>query len=356
MKRILVFFLSFSACTAWADQITLKNGDRVTGAIVKKDGGNLTIKTDLMGVVTVAWDQVTDIKTAEALNVVLTGSAPAAPPVKATIASNNGQITLTGAGAPQTVAPTAISAIRDGAEEASYERLLHPGLLELWKGSATLGLAGTAGNSVTSTFNFGINAARVTNHDSASVYFNAVKASSTVNGVSSDTAQAVLGGWKYARDIGPRIAIATFNDYGYDKFQNLNLRFVLGGGLNYRAWKGKKGSFTVPLGIDYDHDKFGAIAPSTVGLSRASGEFFWGDDFAYAVTGTTSLTESFRMFNNLSIGGAYRANFDAAANVKLHKWLVWTLGFSERYLSDPSAGRKPNDVLYTTGIGATFGH
>jgi len=66
MKRILVFFLSLSACTAWADQITLKNGDRVTGAIVKKDGGNLTIKTDLMGVVTVAWDQVTDIKTAEA--------------------------------------------------------------------------------------------------------------------------------------------------------------------------------------------------------------------------------------------------------------------------------------------------
>jgi len=32
-----------------ADEITLKNGDRVTGKIVKKDGDKVTIKSDLMG-------------------------------------------------------------------------------------------------------------------------------------------------------------------------------------------------------------------------------------------------------------------------------------------------------------------
>jgi len=40
------------AGVAWADQIVLKNGDRVTGSIVKKDGKTLTIKTEHFGVVT----------------------------------------------------------------------------------------------------------------------------------------------------------------------------------------------------------------------------------------------------------------------------------------------------------------
>ncbi len=357
MKIKLILFLLAAACAASADQVTLKNGDRVTGSIVKKDGNNLTVKTDLMGVVTIPWDQVTEIKSDKALNVTLAGqTAPMPAVIKATIASTGGQITLSaGSGTPQTVAPTGIASIRDNAEEASYERLLHPGLLELWTGTATLGLAGTAGNSVTSTFNLGVNSSRTTNHDVASVYFNAVKSSSTVNGVSSDTAQAIRGGWKYSRKVGSRLDVNGFNDYEYDKFQNLNLRFVAGGGLGYRAWKGKKGSLGFQGGIDYDHDAFAALAPNPA-FSRVSGEFFWGDDFSYKANGTTSIVQSFRMFNNLTQTGAYRANFDLSVNTKLKKWLVWNVAFGDRYLSNPVAGRKPNDVIYTTGIGATFGH
>ncbi len=39
----------------------MKNGDRVTGSIVKKDGKNLTIKTEQFGVVTTSWDQVVSV-------------------------------------------------------------------------------------------------------------------------------------------------------------------------------------------------------------------------------------------------------------------------------------------------------
>src|SRR5271169_4757484 len=56
--RACALFMLLIACTAWADQVTLKNGDRVTGSIVKKDGNNLTVKSDLMGVVTIPWDQI----------------------------------------------------------------------------------------------------------------------------------------------------------------------------------------------------------------------------------------------------------------------------------------------------------
>ncbi len=352
-----VSLLLLLACTASADQITLKNGDRVTGAIVKKDGNNLTVKSALMGVITLPWDQITEIKTDAPLNVVLAGQTVQPPVViKTPIAATNGQITLSAAPTgQQTVAPAAVAFVRDNAEEASYERTLHPTLLQLWTGTATLGLAGTAGNAVTSTFNVAANAARVTTHDNMAVYFNTVKSSATVNGASSETAQAVRGGWKYNRKVGSRLDIDSFNDYEYDRFQNLDLRFVLGGGLGYRAWKAKRGALALQAGVDYDRDKFSATSTTTA-FSRSSSEGYWGDDFNYKVSGATSIVQTFRMFSNLSDTGAYRANFDLSANTKIRKWLVWNLSAGDRYLSDPVAGRKRNDVLYTTGIGLTFGH
>jgi putative salt-induced outer membrane protein YdiY len=352
--RLLLFaFLTVGA--AFADQVTLKNGDRVTGSIVKKDGNNLTVKSAFMGVVTIPWDQVAEVKTSEQVNVVVAGQAPQSTGIKATIATNNGKLTLSGGPTgDQTVAPASIVAIRDNAEQSSFERLLHPSLLQLWTGTATLGLAGTEGNAVTSTFNTGVNASRTTNHDVGSVYFNAVNSSATVNGVHSGTAQAIRGGWKYDRKTGKRLEINVFNDYEYDRFQSLDLRFVIGGGAGYRAWKSTRGALTLQAGVDYDHDKLSPIAPAP-DYSRTSSEGYWGDDFNYKLNGSATIVQSFRMFDNLSDTGAYRANFDLSSNTKLRKWLVWNVSFSDRYVSDPVAGRKANDVLYTTGVGVTFG-
>ena len=60
-----------SLSSVFADQVILKNGDRITGSIVKKDGKNLTVKTAQFGVVTTAWDQVESISTDKPVNVVL---------------------------------------------------------------------------------------------------------------------------------------------------------------------------------------------------------------------------------------------------------------------------------------------
>jgi hypothetical protein len=124
--------------------------------------------------------------------------------------------------------------------------------------------------------------------------------------------------------------------------------------LGYRAWKSTRGALTLQARVDYNHDRFSPAALA-VPFSRSSSEGYWGDDFSYKVNGSTSIVQTFRMFNNLSDTGAYRANFDLSSNTKLRKWLVWNLSFSNRYLSDPVAGRKPNNVLYTTGVGVTFG-
>src|ERR1700677_1962866 len=70
LALFLVTFL-FLATALFADQVTLKNGDRLTGSIVKYDGKNLILKSELAGQVTIAWDAVTAITSSDPLNIVL---------------------------------------------------------------------------------------------------------------------------------------------------------------------------------------------------------------------------------------------------------------------------------------------
>src|SRR4029077_7471197 len=53
---LLAGTLCVLAAVASADQVTLKNGDRLTGTIISSDGKTMLIKTDLAGDVNVQWD------------------------------------------------------------------------------------------------------------------------------------------------------------------------------------------------------------------------------------------------------------------------------------------------------------
>ncbi|HEY6327752.1 MAG TPA: DUF481 domain-containing protein [Blastocatellia bacterium] len=329
---------------AWADQVTLKNGDRVTGSIVKKDGNSLTIKTDQFGVITTSWDQVDSIRTDKPLNVVLQDGRT----VQGMLVSSGGKVEVATASTTVSVTPAEIATIRDAGEQEVYERLQNPSWVQLWAGTATVGFAGTAGNAKTLTFTTGVNAARVTNTDKTSVYLTIIKASALVNGKSDETAQAVRGGIGYNHNLTPRLFANVFNDWEYDKFQNLDLRFVLGGGLGFHAIRTGRSQLDLLGGAGYNHSHF------STPLTRNAAELYWGDDYALKVNSVTSLVQSYRMFNNLTDAGIYRVNFDVGASTKLSKWLNWNISLSDRYLSEPAPGRKTNDFLYTTGLGATF--
>ncbi len=345
-RDIALFFLvmAVSLSVAWADQVVLKNGDRITGSIIKKDDKNLTIKTDQLGVIATPWDQVESIVADKPVNLVLRDGRA----VQGTFTISGGKAEVT---TPQTkisVPSADITAIRNDDEQKAYLRMLHPGWGQLWTGTGTVGFAGTAGNSKTLTFTTGVNATRATNNDKTSLYFSAIKASALFNGETADTAKAVRGGISYGHNVNSRLFFNVFNDYEYDQFQNLDLRFVIGGGAGFHAIKSARSSLDLVAGGAFNRSSF------STPLLRKSGEIYWGDDYALKINSSTTFFQSYRMFNNMSETGEYRVNFDMGLSTKLLKWLSWNVSLSDRYLSDPAPGRKTNDFLYTTGLGITF--
>ena len=62
-QRFALIALLALSSTLFADQVTLKNGDRLTGMIVKSDAKTLLIKTEFAGEVTLQWEAVTGMVT-----------------------------------------------------------------------------------------------------------------------------------------------------------------------------------------------------------------------------------------------------------------------------------------------------
>lgn len=331
---------------AFADQFTMKDGDRVTGEIIKKEGDILTVKTINFGIVTMRWDDIATIRTERPVNVVL----PDGNTVKENLETRDGQIQV----GSRTLPPADIKTLRDDDTQKAYERLLHPGLLDLWTVTGSLNLAGTKGNAETSTLTTPFSFVRASNTTRTTAYFNSIRSSATINGVDSQTARAVRGGWGYSRNIRPKIFGNVFNDYEYDKFQNLDLRVVIGGGLGYQIWTRDTGRLSVVSGIAWNREAFTYSPEKKVAKVRNSAEFYWGNDFNYKLNTRTTLAQTFRMFNGLTSGGNYRVNFDMSASTQIVKWLSWNIAFSDRYLSAPVEDRKSNDFLYSTGVGFTW--
>jgi putative salt-induced outer membrane protein YdiY len=241
-----------------------------------------------------------------------------------------------------------VAAVRDAGEQHNFERLLHPSLLELWNGNFDIGLSLARGNARSDALTTAFTASRGTRTDKIMLYFNQIYGSARVNNVTSTIASAVRGGWKYNRNVSPRMFLTGFNDYEHDRFQNLNIRFVAGGGAGVRAVKSERTQLDFDAGIDYQREDF------LNGLNRNSAEANFGDNLFYKLSKATTVTQAMRLFTNLSDTGSYRLNFDLGANTVLKKWLGWHVTASDRFISNPVQGRQRNDLLISTGFRLSF--
>src|SRR5262249_57287773 len=86
--RILVALVATCAPLLCADQVVLKNGDILTGAIVKKDGRKLTLNSEYLGDVTMTWNAVKSINSDETITVVL----PDGEAVAGKVSTANGRL------------------------------------------------------------------------------------------------------------------------------------------------------------------------------------------------------------------------------------------------------------------------
>jgi putative salt-induced outer membrane protein YdiY len=343
MCRALTLTLLLSFSLNAADQVVLTNGDTITGTIIKKDGDKLTIKSEFLGEVSMPWTAVKTLRSESEVFVQLASGET----VKGKVQTSGDQLEVAGLQA-KTAPMTEVAAVRDEAAQHSYERLQSPRLVDLWQGNFDIGFALARGNARADTLTTGFNANRVTRNDKLTLRFTQIYSTARVEAISSTTASAIRGGWRYDRDVSPKLFLTVFNDWEHDRFQNLDLRGVFGGGGGYRAAKRENFTLDLDAGADYNRENF------LNGVHRNSAEAVWGDVLFYRLAKATSINQSFHMFNNLTNTGEYRINADLSIVNTLRRWLSFQITASDRFLSNPVSGRGRNDILLSTGLRVSF--
>ncbi|MBI4875297.1 MAG: DUF481 domain-containing protein [Acidobacteria bacterium] len=351
MNRLPVVSLLFilAVATVQADQVTLKNGDRLTGSILRFDGKNLVLKSDLAGQVTVPWEAVTGVSSKDPLYVGIKDRQTIVGTVEAS--GNSVRIQSAQAG-PVTAPRETVTSIRSKAEQEAFElqieRYRNPRLVDLWAGRVDLGFAQTRGNASTSNVAVAAEANRTTSRDKIGVRFTSVYASNSTTGKSLITANAIRGGITYGLNLTPKLYAFGSTELEFDEFQKLDLRFAPSGGFGYHAVKTGATTFDVLGGAGLNREFF------STGLKRTSGEALIGQEWGRKFSQVTTLTEKLVLYPNLTDTGSYRMNFDTTLSTAVRRWLAWQLTLSDRYLSNPVPGRKRNDTLFTMGFRITF--
>lgn len=365
LRHLSCLVLTLAVCSSLlkADQINLKNGDRLTGTVVKSDGKTLVLHTDAAGDVTFQFDAIAGIKTDQEVHVGLKDGKTAIGPVT----TADGKLEVATKTGPVEAPPAEVAVIRNDAEQAAYEKSLHPGLLHGWNGGVNLGFALARGNSETTNLGLGINLVHPTEKDKTTIYLTSVQ---TYNDLASPStvANLITAGIRYDHDLNPRLFAFVGADFMSNALQDLDLRGVYGGGLGYHAIKSDSTTLDFLAGLNYTHETYSngpvntpiTTPPtfSSYGITNRFAALTLGEELMHKAGKSTVITEKGYIYPDLSSGysGQYHAEFDLGTVTKISKWLAWQNQASDIYVSNPPAGKKTNDLIITTGLNFSFTH
>ncbi len=361
-KLRIILALSIFVCgsTLFADQVTLKNGDHLTGTVVKSDGKTLVLHTEFTGDVTVQFAAITQITTDQPLHVTLSNGQIVVGP----ITSSEGKFEVASKSGPAVETPKeSVVAIRNDADQLAYDKALHPSLLEGWVGGANVGFSLTRGNSQTENLSLAFNAARATKTDKLILYTNAVYGTNQL-ATPSTTANTEAGGIRYDRNINPRMFGFVGADFTSNALQDLNLRSVGSVGLGDHAIKSDTTTLDFLAGGNFTDENYSETvtnlnpppATLTQKVVHNFGALTLGQELTHKLGKSTVLTEKLYFYPDLTQTGEYRGTFDVGWVTKISKWLGWQNQFGDIYVSNPPEGAKQNDVVLTTGLNFSFTH
>ena len=359
----LIALFGFSSIS-FADQVTLKNGDHLTGTVVKSDGKTLVLHTDAADDITIKFDAIQDIKTDADLHVTVKDGKTVVGPVS----TSDGKLEIATKTSGTVEAPKEdITLIRNDAEQQAYEKSLHPGLLHGWQGGVNVGFSVARGNSETENLALAFNADHPTLHDKLTLYLSSVN---TTNNLTTPSTVAALtqGGFRYDRDITSRVFVFGAADYMANVLQFLDLRQVYGGGFGLHAIKSDATILDFLSGVNYTHETYSngtLLVPGTptsppvyasYGVTNKFVALTLGEQLIQKVGKSTVVTQSLGFFPDLQKTGEYRFTFNAGSVTKINKWLGWQNQFGDIYVTNPPHTAKKNDVIFTTGLNISFTH
>lgn len=322
---LFIFSLLLST-HAWADEVHLLNGDRLTGTIVKMEERVLTLQTDYGGEIKVDWGKVQRLTSDGPMKILVPGESDYTFRSFFYGAHDLRQVRELGPNSPIPLAD--INAIN-----------IEPIRLS---GTVTVGGNNTSGNSNTKAFN---SAARLILHAHnqrliMEAKYNYGQAGDEV------TARNSMANLKHNYFLNKQVFVETFGLLEKDALQNLQLRSTIGSGLGYQFYESARTKLSLSAGLAYVNEHFTTLPKTETPSGR------WSLRWEHAVwPDRVKVFHRHEGFWDINAGNAFRLNADQGVRITVYKNLYFNVEYDLRLNTQPAPGRKEVDEAFIFGVG-----
>ncbi len=352
----------FGTGMADLDGVTLKNGDRITGAFVSVRGRNINLQTGALGTLTIPLGQVVSIEVSEMVMAFTRAGQPRSGWL--TLGpTGNWQLTDDESGITRTIDASAIDVILP---VARYQSIVEhvAGPFQDWTGTASLGYSIQRGNQRNDTLSSSVDTRREqpaapiferhwrTNVHMTLLLSNAEEADTSIgaNTFSSSVRQDRLfapGSFVFG--------IAQFDHVGTE---GLFLRQTYGGGTGYDVTLRGRGTLSIFGGLTLVREQFSTTLVrdelSTTTSPDQTAQFLFGEKIRYQLTPRVRFDHATNVSLNITDVGQYHLDTRTAIDIRLTNRFSFNTGLIDLYLTNPAPGSQRNTFALTTGIAATF--
>ncbi|MHB1245623.1 MAG: DUF481 domain-containing protein [Sulfuriferula sp.] len=322
--------------SAHADQITLSNGDHISGKILRMEAGKLTLKTTWSmpeKIITVSWSAVKQIELSKPAHVVLqTGE------FDGTVESDSqGKMQIA------TGSTKGEQLRRDDIVAINPVKPVDPDAFK-YSGRLDAGLGFVRGNTETSNYYFG-GQMKVENHLNRTVIKGDLRHETGANSVVTTDRSRLSG--KYDRFRSKRMYLYAQGILEQDRLANINLRTTLGAGSGYQVYRGENLNLGLESGLSLIHTNF-KNAPDVnepaLRLGVEYDQYFWNR--------ALKVENSSEVFLPLTSYADTLLRSKTAFLVPVGESITTGLAFTVNWDRQPAAGKKPLD----TSLQATLGY
>jgi len=320
-----LFVITFFQVRAYADEITLVNGNVLTGHVVKAEKGAITLTTDYSEPVLVKTSAIKSITTDGPVEIHLTDGEVLKGKLGTTAA---GEITVESS---------------EGRKSSviSWDKLrsINPPPVK-WSGNVSIGLNSQSGNTERTSISIGVEASRKTEIDRANFRFlyNYAEDSGKVS------ARNAFGTLSYDYLFSERF-------YGYmalemlsDRFRDLSLRTTVGPGVGYQVWDYPGRSLSLELGAAYVNENHVVGTDDSWISARAAANFSW------RVIDAITFKDYLELYDRVDKSSKFTMRNEASVTTGLTtSWAMKVSNIIE-YDGMPAPGIKKADVFWIVAL------
>ncbi|MEA3413587.1 MAG: DUF481 domain-containing protein [Pseudomonadota bacterium] len=323
---LVVFAVSLDAA-----EVTMKNGDRISGDVQSLDGGKLKLNTPYAGTIEIDWTQVESMESEKTVKVLLDDG------------------TLIDA-AQLGVREGNVRVVSPDGSQGDYDLLEltyinpSPEVLNQWIFSGTVNLGGnaTAGNTATRFLHFDTELRLKDKYQQLALggQYNHQSDSG------DDTVDNMRAWFNYKWFFHPDWFFVLNTDAQRDPFRDLNLRAFAGPGIGHKVWESDPRNLSFSLGVNFAHEDFSTTPVNNYAAGR------WALDFDhYLFTSKLQIYLHHTGLQSLKDGENLLLQTRTGLKMPLIDKFNLKLEYEIDYDREPAPGKQPTDVKYSLLFG-----